>query len=159
MVFSSSLFLLYFFPLFLLIYYLADTKYKNTVIVISSIIFYMWGAPKFVIVILASIILDYYLSHLIYNAEGRRRRMLLVFSVCINVSILLFFKYSNFFVENVNQLLNSAKGRETSSQYALRLETLTSSAVLLFKFGSLRRAVRKSPYERCGYGLLASWYS
>ena len=67
MVFSSSLFLLYFFPLFLLIYYLADTRYKNAVILVFSVYFYMWGAPKFVFVILASIIIDFYLSHKIYN--------------------------------------------------------------------------------------------
>ena len=107
MVFSSSLFLLFFFPIFLLVYYLSDTRYKNAIIVLFSIIFYMWGAPRFVIVILGSIILDYYLSHLIYQSEGKKRRALLIFSVCINVSVLLFFKYSNFFVENFNHLLNS----------------------------------------------------
>ncbi len=112
MVFSSSLFLLYFFPLFLFVYYLADTKYKNAVILVFSVYFYMWGAPKFVFVILASIVVDYYLSHWIYNSSGLRKKSILIFSVCINVSILLYFKYANFFVENINALLISmgAKG-------------------------------------------------
>lgn len=105
MVFSSTLFLLYFFPLFLLVYYLADTKYKNAVILFFSICFYMWGAPRFVIVILASVILDYYLSHSIYNAEGKKKNILLIFSVCINIGVLLYFKYANFFVDNINTLL------------------------------------------------------
>jgi alginate O-acetyltransferase complex protein AlgI len=107
MVFSSTLFLLYFFPLFLLVYYLADTAYKNSVILVFSVFFYMWGAPLFVFVILASVIVDFYLSHLIYNSEGKKKKSWLVFSVCLNVSILLYFKYSNFFVENVNLLLAS----------------------------------------------------
>src|SRR4051812_30177436 len=105
MVFSSSLFLLYFFPVFLIVYFLADTKYKNAVILVFSVFFYMWGAPKFVSVILGSIVVDFYLSHAIYNAEGNKRKSLMIFSVCLNVSILLFFKYSNFFVENFNAIL------------------------------------------------------
>jgi alginate O-acetyltransferase complex protein AlgI len=107
MVFSSSIFLLYFFPLFLFVYFLADTRYKNGVILAFSIFFYMWGAPRFLFVILASIISDYYLSHFIYNSEGKRKKYLLVFSVCINLFVLLFFKYSNFFVENFNNMLLS----------------------------------------------------
>lgn len=112
MVFSSSLFLIYFFPLFLLVYYLIDPRYKNAAIVFFSIIFYMWGAPKFVFVILASIIIDYYLSHIIYDADQKKKKPWLIFSVCLNVSILLYFKYANFFVENVNAVLHSfgAKG-------------------------------------------------
>jgi alginate O-acetyltransferase complex protein AlgI len=112
MVFSSSLFLLYFFPLFLFVYYLADTKYKNAVIVVFSVFFYMWGAPKFVFVILASIIVDYYLSHWIYKTSGKRKKSILIFSVCVNISILLYFKYANFFVENINHLLISFGARE-----------------------------------------------
>jgi len=105
MVFSSSLFLLYFFPIFLLVYYLADTKYKNAVILVFSVFFYMWGAPRFVSVILGSIIVDYYLSHAIFNSEGKKKKTILIFSVCLNVSILLYFKYANFFVENINEVL------------------------------------------------------
>lgn len=107
MVFSSSLFLLNFLPLFLLVYYLADTKYKNAVILVFSVFFYMWGAPKFVFVILASILIDFYLSHWIFNTEGKKKKVILIFSVCLNVSILLYFKYANFFIENVNAMLQS----------------------------------------------------
>lgn len=107
MVFSSTLFLLYFLPLFLVVYYLADTRYKNAVILTFSIFFYAWGAPRFLFVILGSVILDYYLSHFIHNSEGKKKKVLLIFSVCINVSVLLYFKYANFFVENLNNALLS----------------------------------------------------
>jgi alginate O-acetyltransferase complex protein AlgI len=107
MVFSSSLFLLYFLPLFLLVYYAVNARFKNTVILVFSIFFYIWGAPLFIFVILASIIIDYYLSHLIYNSVGKKKKSILIFSVCLNVSILLYFKYANFFVGNINELLTS----------------------------------------------------
>ncbi len=106
MVFSSTHFLLYFLPLFLFVYYIADTKYKNGVILAFSLFFYMWGAPLFVFVITASIIADFYLSHKIYNStSAKHKKGWLIFSVCLNVSILLYFKYSNFFIENINELL------------------------------------------------------
>lgn len=105
MVFSSVLFIVYFLPAFLLIYYLTPSQLKNAVILVGSAFFYMWGAPKFVGVILGSILLDYVLAQVIHNAEGRRRKLYLVLSVAVNVGILLYFKYSNFFVENLNAVL------------------------------------------------------
>src|SRR5262245_44239220 len=112
MVFSSNLFLLYFFPLFFLLYYLAETRYKNGVILAGSIFFYMWGAPMFVFVIVGSIVLDFILSHRIYNAPAEKKKRWLVLSVILNVSILLYFKYANFFVENVDALLISLGAKE-----------------------------------------------
>jgi alginate O-acetyltransferase complex protein AlgI len=107
MVFSSSLFLLYFLPLFLIIYFLADTRYKNYVILVFSIFFYAWGAPKFLFVILASIIVDFILSKKIYYADSEKtKKRWLIFSIIVNVSILLYFKYSNFFIENLDTFLH-----------------------------------------------------
>ncbi len=106
MVFSSSLFLLLFLPLFLGVYFLAADRFKNGVILSFSIFFYMWGAPKFVFVILASIIIDYVLSKKIYySTDKKQKKAWLVFSVLLNVSVLLYFKYANFFVENFNMVL------------------------------------------------------
>ena len=107
MVFSSSLFLLYFFPLFFITYYLTGKKFKNHVILLFSLFFYMWGAPLFLFVIGGSIILDFYLSHKIYQATGKQKKKWLIVSVCINLSILLYFKYANFFIENFNHALIS----------------------------------------------------
>jgi alginate O-acetyltransferase complex protein AlgI len=109
MVFSSSLFLLYFFPVFLLLYHLSkNTTYKNWIILISSIIFYAWGAPKFVFVVIGSVILDYYIIDTMYRSNDKKKRnWLLTLSLSINVGLLLYFKYANFFVENVDYLLHS----------------------------------------------------
>lgn len=106
MVFSSSFFLLCFLPIFLLVYYLIDRRYKNITILIASIFFYSWGAPRFVFVILGSTFIDFHIVRWMYNSGKKQIRKLLLFiSVSINLGLLLYFKYSNFFIENVNGIL------------------------------------------------------
>lgn len=106
MVFSSSLFLVFFLPVFLLVYFLADVKYKNYVALLGSVVFYIWGAPLFIFVILGSIVCDFTFAHYIHRSRGTARKVLLGAAITLNVGILLYFKYANFFVENVNQLLS-----------------------------------------------------
>ncbi len=82
MVFSTSLFLTVFLPVFLIIYNLVGKKLKNWVILISSIIFYAWGAPKFVFVLLGSTVLTFYFVRLMNHAEVRKRkRIFLILSI------------------------------------------------------------------------------
>jgi alginate O-acetyltransferase complex protein AlgI len=108
MVFSSISFIFYFLPLFLLLYFLVGQKYKNTVILIGSIFFYAWGAPRFIFVILGTTVVDFYVVRTMDAAESRRKRIaLLVLSLSINLGLLFYFKYSNFFVDNLNYLLHS----------------------------------------------------
>jgi alginate O-acetyltransferase complex protein AlgI len=109
MVFSSSLFLLYFLPVFLIFYHLhRNTTYKNWVILIASIFFYAWGAPKFVFVVIGSVILDFYIINAMYKStKSSHKKYLLAVSISINIGLLLFFKYANFFVENVDFFLNT----------------------------------------------------
>lgn len=106
MVFSSIFFLAVFLPVFLLLYHIVPVKLKNWIILLSSLFFYAWGAPKFVFVVVGSVILDYYLINLMHNTtDSIRRKWLLTISVGINLGLLAYFKYANFFVENVNDLL------------------------------------------------------
>jgi alginate O-acetyltransferase complex protein AlgI len=107
MVFSSSIFLLYFFPVFLILYYLADVKYKNAFVLAASIFFFSWGAPLFIFVVLGSILADFFLVAYIERANGKRRKLLLGISVAFNVALLVYFKYCNFFVENINALVGT----------------------------------------------------
>ncbi len=107
MVFSSSLFLLYFLPVFLLFYYFADAKYKNYVALVGSIFFYAWGAPRFIFVILGTTFLDFHLVKWMSQTKSQlNRRLMLTLSVSVNLGLLFYFKYSNFFVENVNAVLS-----------------------------------------------------
>ena len=107
MVFSSIVFLLYFLPAFLITYYFADKKYKNIVILLFSIFFYSWGAPRFIFVILGSTFIDFHLVQWMSQTKKvLHRQLLLALSVTINFGLLFYFKYSNFFIENVNAVLS-----------------------------------------------------
>ena len=106
MVFSSIVFLLYFLPVLLITYYLVGKSLKNAVLLVFSIVFYSWGAPKFIFVILATTLLDFYLVRWMYSIRNDlKRKLALTLSVCVNLGLLFYFKYSNFFIENVNEVL------------------------------------------------------
>lgn len=107
MVFSSIVFLLYFLPAFLLVYYLVPKRFKNIVILVSSIFFYSWGGPRFIFVILATTFIDFHLVRWMDSSSTQfKRRLILTLSVSMNVGLLFYFKYSNFFIENVNEVLS-----------------------------------------------------
>ena len=103
MLFSSIPFLYYFLPSVLILYFLVPKKLKNTVLLISSLVFYGWGEPKYLILMVASIIIGY-VSGLLIEAtnEKSKKRAFMIINVAINICFLGFFKYSNFFVENFN---------------------------------------------------------
>jgi alginate O-acetyltransferase complex protein AlgI len=108
MVFSSAIFVFYFLPLFFLAYYLTPVKFKNAVILAGSIFFYAWGAPRFIFVILGTTAVDFYLVRWMDAMTVTwKRKALLVASVSINLGLLVYFKYSNFFVENINTALTA----------------------------------------------------
>ncbi|MCR4965007.1 MAG: MBOAT family protein [Bacteroidales bacterium] len=106
MVFSSTLFLFVFLAVFLVIYHLTPSKGKNIVLLIASLAFYAWGAPKFLFILLASLILNFYIVQTMSRREGRRK-MYLVISLLLNLGLLAYFKYANFFVDNLNHLLSA----------------------------------------------------
>ena len=103
MVFSSITFLIYFLPIFLLLYHLVPHKYKNALILIASIYFYSWGGPKFILVILGTTCLDYFLVKAINNQKTQSAKTkFLIISLCLNLGLLFYFKYCNFFIDNIN---------------------------------------------------------
>jgi alginate O-acetyltransferase complex protein AlgI len=107
MVFSSSIFILFFLPAFLLIYYLLPVKFKNYFTLFASILFYSWGAPRFIFVILGTTFLDFHLVQWMSATRTKlHRQLMLSLSVSVNLGLLFYFKYSNFFVENVNAFLS-----------------------------------------------------
>jgi alginate O-acetyltransferase complex protein AlgI len=108
MVFSSITFLVYFLPIFLLLYHLVPHKFKNAVILIASIYFYSWGGPKFIFVILGTTFLDYFLVNAMHNQKTKSaKNKFLVVSLCLNLGLLFYFKYCNFFIDNINALLGT----------------------------------------------------
>lgn len=106
MVFSSVLFLFAFLPLFLCGYYATPDRFKNLWALIGSLVFYAYGAPDFVYVLLGSAAVDWWISHRIARSEASAvRRAWLGLSLLLNIGLLGFFKYANFFVAQTNAAL------------------------------------------------------
>ncbi len=103
MVFSSLNFLFMFLPVILIVYFLSPRKLKNLVLFIFSLFFYAWGEPIYVVLMLFSTAVDYVHGILIDKYRGKRgSRIALISSVVINLSLLGVFKYSDFFIQNLN---------------------------------------------------------
>lgn len=113
MVFSSIIFLLFFIPIFLLVYYCIPNNFKNTWLVIASLLFYSWGAPTFLPILLVSCTFDFYCS---LNFNNKTRKIWLTVSIISNIALLVFFKYSNFILENVNSILFLLDGQNFTWQ-------------------------------------------
>lgn len=100
MVFSSNIFLFCFLPCILAVYYLLDKRYRNFFLTGSSLFFYFCGENKFVIVIIASILLNYLMGIVLGRFKGKQiRRIILWIAILFNLSILFYFKYLGFFSE------------------------------------------------------------
>ncbi len=111
MLFSSITFLYYFLPLTLVLYFLSPGRLKNAVLLLASLVFYGWGEPKYVLLMVLSILSGYVFGLLVERYRNKRSgRTLCVISVGISLSFLLCFKYLDFFLEN----LNRAAGLEIS---------------------------------------------
>ncbi len=106
MLFSSMIFLWIFLPITLIIYYLIDNKYKNLFLLISSFIFYSWGEPRYIYLMLLSIIINYLFGIFIYNQTiFYKRKILLFICIFINLGLLTYFKYFNFVIQTLNLVL------------------------------------------------------
>ncbi len=105
MLFSSIPFLYYFLPVVFLLYFLVPKKLRNTVLLVTSLVFYGWGEPRYVFLMIASILLGYVSGLLIERFESKRLKQLVlgIYSVLV-LGILFGFKYLGFFTENLNKL-------------------------------------------------------
>lgn len=113
MVFSSTTFLFYFLPLVILLYLISPKKLKNFELFIFSLFFYAWGEPIYVLLMLFSTVSDYFHGLFIYKLDDgneknkKKRKILLISSIVINLLILGFFKYSDFLIDTINGIFNT----------------------------------------------------
>ena len=107
MVFSSILFIFRFLPIAMILYFLTPTKFKNLTLLLVSLIFYSWGEPKYFLIMVASIVVDYLVSRGIEKSRNNKKICILLLSISMifNLGMLFFFKYFNFFIENLNNIL------------------------------------------------------
>lgn len=107
MLFSSSVFLWLFFPAVVVLSFLIKTQYSNLLLLAASLLFYAWGEPIYVCLMLFSIVLNWTFGMLIDHAK-QGRKVFLTLCVISNLAILGYYKYYNFFVETFNQVLGSS---------------------------------------------------
>ena len=106
MVFSSITFLFYFLPIVLGIYYIVPNKVKNIVLLLASIFFYFYGEPKYILIMLVSIVVTY-LFGILMDKYKKHSKIFLVLSICVTTGFLVYFKYANFIIENINLWLTN----------------------------------------------------
>ena len=120
MIFSSTIFLFIFLPMNLLLYYIIPKKFlaaRNLLLLCTSLIFYSWGEPVVVLIMVLSIAVNYAFGLLfgLWDEEKSKKNLVLIFAVAFNVILLGYFKYFNFFVDNINFVF----GMDFTSKVAL----------------------------------------
>ena len=149
MVFSSVVFLFCFLPVLLFLYFVVPDRWRNMVLLVASMVFYAWGAPGFLPVLVGTTVATFYLVGWMARQEGRRRRVLCAVSCAVCLVFLLYFKYANFVVDNVNGLL-SCLGSEPMAWVAVALPV----GISFYTFQSITYVVDvyrgSKPMERLG---------
>ncbi len=103
MLFSSIPFLYFFLPIVLLLYFIVPKKLKNSVLLLSGLVFYAWGEPKYVVIMIISILVGYVFGLLIERFRGKKlSKLFMILSVMVDLGLLVYFKYVDFFIENFN---------------------------------------------------------
>lgn len=111
MLFSSIPFLYYFLPIVLLVYFITPKKLKNSILLISSLVFYGWGEPRYVFLMILTVLLGYVLGLLIEYFKGKvLSKVFLAMSSVLFLGVLGYFKYADFFIENFNRLTGFSVG-------------------------------------------------
>ena len=106
MLFSSVSFIFMFLPAVLLLYHLLPKRFRNYVLLGASLFFYAWGEPKYLLILLAVITVNYF-GALLVDKHRQYGKLWLAAAICCNLGTLIYFKYTNFLLENINALLHS----------------------------------------------------
>lgn len=113
MVFSSNIFIIFFLPIFLIFYFASPKSWRNVVLLLFSLVFYAYGAPDFVLLLVGSCVANFYLVKMMYNSSNHiARKLYCAAAIVISLGLLFYYKYANFFIENINVLL-AACGNST----------------------------------------------
>lgn len=112
MLFSSLTFLFGFLPILLILYFIIkNRKYKNVVLLIFSLLFYAWGEPKYILLMLLTILIVYIFGILIDKFDREKKltlkKLSLILCIILVLGSLIYFKYSNFLIENINSIFNT----------------------------------------------------
>ena len=157
MLFSSITFLFLFLPIMLAVYYIAPPQWKNLLLLAGSLIFYAWGEPVYIILMILSILLNYFCGMDIENKsenEAKAKRSL-VFAITVNIVLLVFFKYFGFLVESTNTLFGiSIPYRELALPIGISFYTFQEISYII----DVYRGKVKSQQSLVKYALYVSMF-
>ena len=102
MLFSSITFLSVFFPSLVFIYFTVSKSFRNYILLVYSLIFYAWGEPRYLSVMLGIILINYFAAILI--DKSKNKKIILICDILLNLSVLVYFKYFNFIIYNINRI-------------------------------------------------------
>lgn len=123
MVFSSLIFLFVFLPIVLVLYFITPNRFKNVILLLSSLFFYTWGEGDLVLLLIGSSVFNYFIARYI---QEKNKKAGLVLSIFFNLGLLGFFKYFNFTIDNINQIL---------SLFGMHSETLNNASKIALPIG------------------------
>ena len=106
MLFTSISFLYYFLPALIIIYYITPKKYKNIILLIASLLFYLYGEPKYVFLMIAEIIIAY-IGAILIDKYKNQSKSILIATLFIHVFLLIIFKYTDFIIQTINDISNA----------------------------------------------------
>lgn len=107
MLFSSITFIYFFLPIVLAIYFLLPIRYRNGWLLAASFLFYAWGEPNYLVIMLLTIFINYFAAILVSKQKTKATKFIVLWlSIIVDLSMLGYFKYFNFFVENINLLFH-----------------------------------------------------
>lgn len=108
MLFSSSVFIFIFLPLVLFLYYISGKKIRNYILLLASLIFYAWGGVNYLKILMVSILINYIFGLLVDKTIDKKhlRMFFLILGIILNLALLFYYKYYDFFLENINTIFN-----------------------------------------------------
>jgi len=106
MIFSSIIFIFTFLPIVLAIYYISPKKFRNFILLIASLVFYAWGEPIYIFLMIFTTIFNYLMALWINIRKGKGKRTLLIITIIVNLLILGYFKYCGFLIEIINNIFH-----------------------------------------------------
>lgn len=153
MIFSTILFLWIFLPLTLCGYYVLPKPLRNTWLLVMSLTFYSWGEPKYIILMVISIFMNYFAGLLISNSRKQiLKKIWLFIAVLFNLCLLGFFKYYNFFIQNMNAIFQTSPGAfiEVALPIGISFYTFQSLSYVIDLYRG-QFIVQKNPFKLALY--------
>ena len=107
MLFSSLTFLFAFLPILIILYYVIPNRtFRNVILLIFSLGFYAWGEPIYILLMIFSIVFNYFMALLIDKNTNGLKKLIFIFSLLVNIGLLAYFKYMDFFITNINNIFS-----------------------------------------------------